>query len=114
MHQNSSDLAAVEISITEAERNIEKLNALKRLRKNTDFIALIEIGFLRDEASQVVLAKAEPGLQAPEQQNTLDNMIHAIGYFRQYLNKILQFGQDSERAIKEHRKTREEIMAETH
>jgi hypothetical protein len=107
----NSELSQVELSIEEAQKNIDRMEALTRLRKNKDFILLVEEGYLQDEAARVVLAKAEPGLQGNDQQIMLDNMITAIGYFRQYLNKIYQFGNHSKQAISEHRTTREELMA---
>lgn len=108
----NNDLKRIEIDIKEAEKNIERMEALNRLRANKDFKALIEEGYLGDEASRVVLAKAEPGLQNEDSQKYLDNMIIAIGYFRQYLNKIYQFGNQSKHAIEGQRQTREDIMAE--
>jgi len=111
---NVSDLEQVELSIEEAQKNIDRMEALERLRKNRDFKLLVEEGYLQDEAARVVLAKAEPGLQGPEQQVMLENMIIAVGYFRQYLNKIYQFGSHSKRAMSEHQDTREELMAEAH
>ena len=111
-HNNRNDIEEVELSIEEAQKNIDKMEALNRLRQNKDFKELIEVGYLQDEASRTVLAKAEPALQSDEQQRILDNMINSIGYFRQYLNKIYQFGNQSSRAIDEHRNTRDELRNE--
>ena len=113
MHKDSQ-LEEIELSIEEAKKSIERMDALNRLRTNRDFKMLIEDGYLQEEASRVVLAKAEPGLQGAEQQLMLDNMIIAIGYYRQYLNKVYQFGNTAQRAMSEHENTRDEIMAEAH
>lgn len=108
----ADDLKQVELSIEEAQKQIDKLESLNRLRTNKDFQNLLEVGYLRDEAARAVLAKAEPALQSQESQQAIDNMIIAIGYFRQYLNKIIAFGNQASNAINEHRKTRDEIMSE--
>jgi hypothetical protein len=109
---NNSELEQIELTIEEAQKSIDKMEALERLRKNADFKVLIEGGFLKEEAARLVLMKAEPNLQDEFQQKMLDNMIIAVGYFRQYLNKIYQFGRHAEQAIESHRETRNEIMAE--
>jgi len=109
---NETDLQSVEITIEQAKAQIENMQALDRLRKNKDFIALIETGFLKDEASRVVLALAEPALQADDQQKQLYKMIDACGYLRQYLNRIYQFGHHAEGALASHEDTRNELMSE--
>lgn len=111
---HNNDLHEVEMTIEDAQRNIDKMNALLRLRDNRDFKLLIDRGYFEEEAARLVLARAEPGLQTEEHQVMLDKMIDSVGYLRQYFNKIYQFGQHSQQAIEEHRETRDEIMAEAH
>lgn len=105
-------LEQVELTIEQAEKQIEAMKALDRLKENKDFKTLILDGYLKDEASRVVLAKAEPGLQEEGTQAQLLRMIDGIGYFRQYLNKIFQFGAMAERTLESHRETRNELMQE--
>lgn len=112
--QHDSQLEQVELTIEEAKKSIERMEALKRLRQNRDFVSLLEEGYLQEEAARLVLAKAEPALQSEEQQKMLDNMITAVGYYRQYLNKIFQFGNHAQHAMSQHEQTRDEIMAEAH
>ena len=109
---SKNDLELIELSIEEAQKNINKFEALKRLRTNKDFKDIIEIGFLESEAVRAVHAKADPALQSPEAQQAVSNMIIAVGYFTRYLNYIMAEGENSVRAIDEHRKTRDEIMSE--
>lgn len=110
--QNNSELEQIEVTIEEAEANINKLEALQRLRKNSDFKLLVEDGYLKDEASRLVLTLADPAVQGEEQQAVLHKMINGVGYFRQYLHRIYQFGYQAQRSIEDHRNTRNEIMDE--
>lgn len=108
------DIAEIDITMDQCKENIELMECLDRLRKNKDWTKLIEKGYLEKEAARLVLAKAEPSLQAEEHQNSLDKMINGVGYFRQYLNKIYQIGYQSQRALPEHENTRNELMEEMH
>lgn len=108
-----TDLESVEITIEQAKQQIDNMQALDRLRKNKDFMELVEDGFMKDEAARLVLALAEPALQTEEHQKQLYKMVDAVGYFRQYLNKIYQFGHIAEGALKSHEDTRNELMSES-
>mgnify|MGYP001545770471 FL=1 len=110
MSQNQ--LHEIEMTIESAQAAIEEMQALERLRKNKDWQMLIETGYLEKEGARLVLARADPGLQDDNNQRQVDKMIDGVGYFRQYLNKIYQFGHHAERAIDDHRKTRDEIQQE--
>jgi hypothetical protein len=111
---DNSELRQIEMTIDQAKEQIELLEALNRLRKNKDFDLVIEKGYLEKEACRLVLAKGEPALQSEEQQKHLDKMMIGVAYFRQYLHKIYQFGNQAQMALKDHENTRDEIMAETH
>jgi hypothetical protein len=109
---NQSDLEQIEVTIQEAEDSIAKLDALNRLRKNQDFKMLFEEGYLKEESARLVLMRAEPNVQNEQEQALLNKMIDAVGFFRQYLNKIYQFGNHAKSAIEAHRQTRTELMDE--
>jgi hypothetical protein len=107
-----NQLHEIEMTIEDAQRSIDELKSLDRLRNHNDWKSVIETGYLEKEAARLVLAKADPQLQDDFNQRQLNKMIDAVGYFRQYLNKIYQFGHHAERAIDEHRQTRNEIQQE--
>ncbi len=109
---NNQDLHEIELTIEQAQQAIDEMKALNNLRKNKDWMNLIEKGYLEQEAARLVAAKADPNLQDDGNQKQLDRMIHAVGYLRQYLNKIYQFGHTAERTIESHRDTRNEIQEE--
>ena len=109
---NSSELEQINMTINEAEKQINKMEALERLRNNKDFQLIIEKGYFIDEASRLVLVKADANLQEEGHQKSIDKMITAVGYFRQYLSQLYQTGNVAKRSIEDHRNTRTEIMAE--
>lgn len=110
----NTDIENVELSIAEARKHIEQMEALDRLRTNADFKLIFEQGYLKDEATRLVLARAEPIMQTQEHQDQLNKLIDGVGYFRQYLNKIYQFGRQSQQAIKADQETLTELMNEVH
>ena len=109
---NNTELEQINLTIEEAEKQIAKMDALDRLRENKDFQLLIENGYFKDEASRLVLLKADPNFQKEEDQIASDKMIIAIGYFRQYLRTIYQLGSIAKRSLDDYRDTRNEIMTE--
>jgi hypothetical protein len=112
MSQMDQELAQVEVSIEQAKTNIERSAALDRLKENKDFKEIILEGYFEREASRLVLLKADPNVQEEKEQAQIQKMIDSIGYLRQYLNMIYQFGSMAENALEQHEKTREDILAE--
>ena len=109
---NSSELEQINTTISESEAKIEKMEALERLRNNRDFQLVIEKGYFVDEASRLVLVKADANLQEDSHQAAIDKMITAVGYFRQYLSQVYQMGNVAKGSIEDHRSTRNDIMTE--
>lgn len=108
----AQDLEAVEISIEEAKKKIERKNALARLQNHPDFITLIEKGFLESHAVRQVMLKAHPGLQSEAAQKSLDQQITAIGGFKQFLIGVHTMGMEAEAALSADEATREELLKE--
>ena len=108
-----SELNQLEINIQEAKEALKKFQALERLQKNPDFTLIIDQGYLEEEASRAVWAKAEPEAQRrPEIIQNLDNIITAIGYLRQYFRTIYQNGYQAEKIITDSEQTRDELIEE--
>ena len=99
-------------TIEQARESINLMKAMDRLRLNSDFKDIIEVGYLEKEPTRIVAALADPVLQSEENQTQLNKMIIGIGYFRQYLNRIYQIGHQAEMAMNSHEQTREEILSE--
>jgi hypothetical protein len=104
------DLESINVTIEECKSQIEKMEALERLRKSSDWKAIIEEGYLKEEAARLVYAKAEPQLQEDKQQKQLLSMIDGVGWFRQYLNTVYRFGNQAKQVIEDHRQTRDKLQ----
>jgi len=102
----------IEIHIDDAKKDVEFANRLDRLRKNKDFIAIVEKGFFRDEAERVCALKASPHIQGDDEQAQIDNIIVSIGGFRQYLRTINQLRTMALQAIAADEQTRDELLIE--
>jgi hypothetical protein len=113
MSEQQQQIEHVELSIQEAKDSIEKKQALIRLQNNPDFQSLILEGYFQKEAARCVAALADPSLQDATQQKLLTNMITAVGYFRQYLSAVYQFGSIGERTLESHQQTHAELLAES-
>ena len=77
-----------------------------------DFQGLVDTGYFVDEASRLVILRADPAMQSDSLQKTIDDGITAVGHFRQYLNTVMQIGRMAEQGIKEDEETRQELLAE--
>ncbi len=102
----------IEVDISTANAAIKLMDSLKSLTKNKDFQDIVDTGYFVTEASRVVLLKADPAMQTPEFQESLDKQLVAIAYLRQYFVVIMQTGRMAERAKEDAENAREEILAE--
>ena len=107
-----AELNQVELSIEQAKANIKRMEAVDRLKENKDFEEIILKGYFEQEASRLVLLKADHNVQGDTEQKQIEKMIDAIGYLRQYFNTIYQFGMMAQNAIEQHEQAREEILQE--
>jgi len=109
---SEQDLEQIELSLEHAKLSIDNMKALNTLSHDKNFVKLITEGYFRDEASRLVLLKADNSMQKEEHQATIEKSIIAVGYFRQYLSTIYQLGNMAEKAMADDEITREEIQAE--
>jgi hypothetical protein len=111
--KNASDMIEnIDISIEHAEKYVNKMNSVFNLSKNKDFIDVIEKGYFEEEASRLVLLKADPNLQKPDEQASILRSIDAIGHFRQYLGTVINIGRMMEKSLMADIETRNELLAE--
>jgi hypothetical protein len=108
----NSDVEAIELSISEAQQYVDRMNSLLALSKNKDFINLIERGYFEREASRLVLLKADNNMQKEEDQAGILRAIDAIGHFRQYLSQTMSVGRMMEKSLIEDQQTRREMLSE--
>ena len=102
----------IDISIEHAKKGVNKMNSVINLSKNRDFIDVIEKGYFEEEASRLVLLKADPSLQKPEDQASIIRAIDAIGNFRQYLGSVIQIGRMMEKSLADDTETKHQMLKE--
>ena len=107
-----SEIEQIEVSIDAARQDVARMEGLLRLIKNKDFKSLIDDGYFVDEASRLVILRADPSMQEDRVQKNINDSITAVGHFRQYLNTVMQIGRMAEQGIKEDEETRQELLAE--
>lgn len=111
--KNASDVIEnIDVSIEHAQKYVNKMNSVLTLSKNRDFIDVIEKGYFEEEASRLVLLKADPNLQKPEDQASILRSIDAIGHFRQYLGTVINLGRMMEKSLIDDINTKHELLAE--
>lgn len=108
----NDNIENINISIEHAKKGVSKLNSVLNLSKNRDFIDVIEKGYFEEEASRLVLLKADPSLQKPEDQASIIRAIDAIGNFRQYLGSVIQIGRMMEKSLADDTETKHQMLRE--
>ena len=112
MNHPSDAIETIDIQIEQAKRHVQKMNSVFNLSKNKDFIDVIEKGYFEEEASRLVLLKADSNLQKPEDQASIIRSIDAIGHFRQYLGSVISIGRMMEKSLEEDSQTYQEMLGE--
>tara|TARA_R110000787_G_scaffold185888_2_gene297479 strand:- start:1366 stop:1704 length:339 start_codon:yes stop_codon:yes gene_type:complete len=105
-----TELEELTIQIELADKMRSLRDSCAKLMKNKHFKDVIEIGYFKDEAARLVMAKSSP--LDDTQQKTIDGMIIGVGSLANYLNMVMRRGADMDIAVGEHEQTREEILAE--
>jgi hypothetical protein len=111
-NETTNQIQEIELNIEAAKEALAFKKAVQALLKNAHFKKVITEGYFKEEASRVVLLKADASQQSAESQNELNNSIIAIGYLRQYLSSLMQLGTMAENAINSDEQTLEELHAE--
>ena len=105
-----TDIENIEVNIQEAQKFVDKMESLLALTKNKHFISIVDKGYFEQEASRLVLLRADPSMQKPEDQASILKSIDAIGSFRQYLYTTMQMGRMMEKSLKEDIAMRDEML----
>ena len=117
MSEMSRQVEAVEISIQEAQKQIDRGKQLQRLEKNRDFKALILEGLLREDAVRQVMLRASPQLMVPgaggeTAKAGIEARMTMIGELNNYFRYIAIEAESAEAALLEHEQTHEEMLIE--
>lgn len=105
-------LEQLQISKEQAERSVKLLDALNRLRSNPDFQFLIVDTYFKEEASRLVMLKADASFQSEERKSLLADSMAGISSLNMFFNSITQMGQLSRDSLTEYENAAEEILAE--
>ncbi len=106
----NNDLDAIEKSIQQSKICIDAGNALKRLKDNKDFIAIVIKGYFESEAIRLVHLKADPNMQKPTSQEDIIKQIDAIGAFNNYMGTVLFRADMSLKSLEDDEQAKEEIL----
>lgn len=104
-----NDLQMIELSIQEAEKNVEKAKRLQKLLSNRDFKEVILDGYFEKEAARLASALGDPTLAA--HRSEIISSIDGIGRLQAYFRTVEQIGKMSTQAITEGREALDEIRA---
>lgn len=108
----STAIQEIEMDIKEAKEVINLGKSVEKLRKNRDFIKVVEERYLKEEAVRLVHLKSAPAMQTPERQAHIDSDIRAIGSFAQFLDMICVMAERAEASLEEHERELEELREE--
>jgi len=102
----------VDLSIEEANKNIRRMNALIKLSNNKEYKEIFLDGYFNAFAIKQVLLRADPTQQSEADQLQIMKNIDAIGALRIHLQSVITLGRQSEAAIQDDERTREELLLE--
>lgn len=106
---NAPDVLNLDLEIEDAKKSIALSDALERLQNNPDFKTVVQEAYFKEEASNVVLAKAVPHLRSDQHQKVFEQRIIGIGEFRQWLSEVVAQGNMARKALEEAEQMRDEI-----
>jgi len=109
---HGQQIQQVEIDIETAQEQIDLAEALERLHSSLDFKKVFVQGYFKDEASRIVLLKADAHFQGADEQKQANDIITSIGGLRQYFGKVFAMAEMAHRAIEDHKEARQEMLAE--
>jgi len=105
-------LQQLEISLEEAQREVARATALKKLENNQYFKELLLDDYLGSNATRLVKLKASMPMQTPEHQTNICQQIDAIGQLNQWFLYIAQTGELAEKAIEDYEQAKVDILSD--
>ncbi len=109
---NQNDVVEIELDIERAKEFIKRKENFDKLCENPLFKEIIEDNYFRDEASRLVLFKANPSAQEPTEQYNIDRRIDSIGFLKQYFISIVAMGNMSKGKLDSYEREQEAMLAE--
>jgi len=115
MSNQDYDEAVEQVRVTEeqAKYHIDLMESLEKLYNNKDFKNVFLDGYFKEEASRLVLLRADHNIQQDEKTVcSIDNKITGIGELRQYLLTVFARGRQMRDAITEANEYAEDVYNE--
>lgn len=108
----SDQQTSIERDIQNYKASIKLRDALVRLEKNKDFIAIILDGYQKKEALRLVNLRVDPATQAAECQRNILRDIDAISALNSYFQHIHQDGDIAVKSLQTSEETLEAVLQE--
>jgi len=90
----------VRLSEEQAKELVKQAESLEKLFGNKDFKKIILDGYFKEEASRLVLLRADFAVQDSDKTvKAIDNKIIGIGELRQYFNTVMGRGNQAKQAL---------------
>lgn len=109
MSQDS--IKEIEVSLEDAQREIELGRAVERLNANRDFKTIFLEGYFKDEAARLAMLYSHPGLRA-DMQEAVQRDLCGPGAVVRYLQTILRAAQTAENVVAQGEEALDELRAE--
>lgn len=103
---------SIERDIQNYKADIKLRDALTRLEKSKDFIAIVSDGYQKKEALRLVSLRVDPNTQADHSQRNILRDIDAISALGSYFQHIHQQADIAENSLETSEQTLEAILQE--
>lgn len=108
----NNDIQQLEVSIKQAQSDVDIGNSLDRLLSNRDFKKVIMEGYFEKEAIRLVHLKADPNMQNEGSQKAIINQMDAIGSLKQYFYLVQAKASMAQKSVESDSQTLEDLLAE--
>lgn len=105
-------LEIIERSTEEAKEDIALKDSVQALLKNRHFKKVIIEEYIKEFSTRLVLQKAAPSQQDPDNQAYIESKLNAIGQLNQFLMDVQAMGRNAERRIESNLAEADVIRAE--
>lgn len=97
-----TEVEQIELAIEDAQKKVEIMNKMEKLKKNRLFKELFLEGYCKDYCHRMVANKVSLGMQEEKMQKYIDGQLLSIGHLQLYMGFIIQEGRVAEKALADH------------
>ena len=103
----------INITIEDAEKRVRLAELVREMEANAGFKELILEGYFKENASRLVMLKADKEFQTEDKQNAIDKDILGISVLGEFLRNLKIIGDMAKESLTDHEATRESIRRES-